>query len=326
MKFITKLFNLILLAFTFCFVTFAEWGVYNLTALPSGRTNTIGIVSRDTGEGNGCLEEISEFGVSQDNVAYFDTFSFLGTDVAESVKREPRYMIRGWFSWDWWQKGMKWADHVAEFVVGVVVPVFAPTYEASQLKTYFSEYRGSTTVYFYNNDTSQQRWGLDVVGLSSSMVDGCSNYLYYEETTYETGDGVIGVSVCSIFRVVNGEKHEAPLLRWHPQTGGFNDIIHTSDVRSAYNSILKINKYNSGAYNTWANKLLAKDSKGNYIVRPSVGALYFQFYLAIVFSIWFVYQNPIVFEPNADGTQTFRGGLHWRHRRNDKKEKKSKKK
>ena len=328
MKFATKLFNLILLAFTFCFVTFAEWGVYNLTALPSGTENTIGIVSRDTGNGNGCLENIEGFEVKDDNIAYFDTFSFLGTDVAESVKREPRYMIRGWFSWEWWQRGMGWADKVAECVIGAIVPIFAPTYEASQVKTYFSEYRGVTEVAFYNTD-DEVVMTVNCIGVADELIPSCHNYLLYKKPFVdEDGDGVLQPAErnSAIYRVVEGVRAEKPLISWNVQTGGLTKVFHIAETRKAYNSLLKINKYNSGAYDTWVNKFLTKDSTGNYMVKQAVSALYFQFYLAIVFSIWFVYQNPIVFEQNSDGTQTMRGGLHWHHRRHDKKPKKDKKK
>ncbi len=332
MKFAAKIFNLILLAFTFCLVTFAEWGVYNLTALPSGTENTIGIVSRDTGAGNGILEyEGSEFTAKDDNIAYFDTFSFLGTDVAESVQREPRYMIRGWFKWQWWQNGMAWADKVAECVIGAVVPIFAPTYEASQVKTYFSEYRGTAEIIFKNAEGHDTDLGIICRGVSDELVPGCPNYLLYKASDYtdSNGNGIWdtedGVVFSSVYRVVNGEIAEKPLIKWHFHSGTKYDLIHNSEIRRAYNSLIKINKYNSGAYDSWANKFLSKDVKGNYVVKQAVSALYFQFYLAIVFSIWFVYQNPIVFEQNSDGTQTMRGGIHWHHRRHGDKPKKDRK-
>ena len=335
MKFVTKIFNLILLAFTFCAVTLAEWGVYNLTALPSGITNTIGIVSRDTGEGNGFLDDNESFSVKDDNIAYLDTFTFFGTDISESVTREPRYMIRSWFSWEWWQNGMAWADKTAEVVIGAVVPLLAPTYEASQIKTYFSEYRSEhpITVTFYNTE-NQAVGDLSVVGVSDKLLPDHSNYLYFhEEFNDKNGNGHrdLGeeVIISSIYRVIKTDSfdilEDKPLISWRPQTGEWNNVIKISEIKKAYNSLLKINKYNSGAYDKWANKFLARDNHGGLVVRQAVSGLYFQFYLAIVFSLWFVYQNPIVFSSGEDGSHVLGGGVHWHHKHRDRRERRKEK-
>ena len=134
-----------------------------------------------------------------------------------------------------------------------------------------------------------------------------------------------GHDIFFIKRVIGGKVSEKNLLSWGAESGSKAKIMHVSNIRKTYNTILKINKYNCGAYDKWVNKFLGRDVNGGFVVKQCVSALYFQFYLAIVFSIWFVYQNPIVFTQTADGSQEMKGGIHWHHRRRgEKKPKKNK--
>jgi hypothetical protein len=137
MKFISKLLNLILLCVTFCAMTLTEWCVYNLIALPE-QSSRIAIASKD------------------ENVSYVDTFTWLGTDLGQSLDLKngvgPRYDVRSWSGWGNWAGGngqdtfepmkpsnaggMGWADYAIEAVIGASVPIFAPTYEVKQLAEY----------------------------------------------------------------------------------------------------------------------------------------------------------------------------------------------
>ena len=116
-----------MIAVMFVLATVVEFTVYNLIALPAGNTSTVAFVSTDTNNDG-----------YDDNVSYFDTFAFLGDDLTQSVTREPRYLVRSWFKWDWWQNGMKWADIVVESVIGVFVPIVAPVYEVNEIQYYYT--------------------------------------------------------------------------------------------------------------------------------------------------------------------------------------------
>jgi hypothetical protein len=103
-----------------------------------------------------------------------------------------------------------------------------------------------------------------------------------------------------------------------------------TENRKFYNEMCKIGKYNSDTYRAWMSKMYRTNSNGDLILdsnnkpimKGSAVGLYFQFYMALIFAIFFVYENPIVVEKKGDGYNSVYGGLHmrWHHRKRDKKD------
>lgn len=309
--------NLILICVTFVLVTLAEFTIYNLIALPAGSNSTIAFVSQDTNDDG-----------HDDNVSYFDTFAFLGDDLKESVTREPRYMIRSWFKWDWWQNGMKWADVAAEAVVGVCVPIFAPVYEINEIKYYYT----SDTPIKGNIGNEYEVYGLYVLTDEEvGFIDKKSTTynpefietfnetkkttFAYAEFTNGIGDGNDRVSGGGIYKIENGEIKEVITWSKYGDAANYSSSAWKKENNSFINVLLKLNKYNSvnedgtNVYIKWKYKFMDE----NGVIKSSTSSLYFQFYLAVVISIWFCYQNHFVVDRDEYGGLHIGGGF--RHRK-----------
>lgn len=325
MKLISKVLNLIMWVVAFCLATVAEMGVWDLVALQSGTQGTI------------TLDPTSE------NVSYFDTFKFWGEDLKSSVTREPRYAVQGWFgSPEWWQKGMKWADKAVECVVGAVVPAVAPTYEINEMSKYcdFScagyslvesgaEYGNSGFTVPKKNGTEESAtvyWN-SVLDYSGDVSDFAS---LMESMISKTDEATVDLwkvgSDKALVRSISVSTSNNP-------TSSVTGLdMGDQSSRQFYNMICKITKYNSPEYVGWMRKFYktSTDASGNVAfvlgsdgkpeMKGSVIGLYFQFYMALIFAILFVYENPIVVERQGDGSNSVSGGMHmhWSHKKGGK--------
>lgn len=317
MKLISKFLNLMMWVVSFCIATIAEMGVWDLVALPSG---TQGMITLDP---------------NSESVSYFDTFKFWGADLKSSVTREPRYAVRGWFgSPEWWQKGTKWADKAVECVVGAVVPVVAPTYEINEMSKY-CDYAGSgysfvqaggeyenskfTETVYWNSKTDYSGDLSDFGGLMESIIQNLDNKTVDLWKVGSEKPLVKGISVST----ANNPTSPVAGLDMGDQSS-----------RQLYNALCKVAKYNSEEYVGWMRKFYTTDtdssgkvsfvlgSDGKAEMKGSVVGLYFQFYMALIFAFFFVYENPIVVERQGDGSNSVSGGMRmrWTHHKKNKQE------
>jgi len=327
MKLISKFLNLLMMCILFCMSTVVEWSVYNLIALPAGQTSTIGITEEDKNNDG-----------YADNVTYFDTFTFLADDLSKSVTREPRFVIRSWFKWDWWQNGMRLADVALEAVVGATVPIFAPVYEIREIQFYYTGEQpvveticnGQYTVHGLVKITDME---YDEFNTASENYN--AEFVESFEATYHTQFAYVELTSDSevlggrIYRIANGQVYvdaagKNYIAHWN--TCGTAENFTSSEWKKEnskfINELLYINKYNDvdesgkNVYTKWVKKFMEDDTAKT--IKSSACSLYFQFYLAVILSIWFTYQNPIVIRRNEYGEDEVSGGF----RRHVPKEKK----
>lgn len=330
MRFVKWFLNLLVLCITFVLSSVVTVGVYDGIAAPAGDAGIIKI-----------SETVKEGEEYTTDVTYFDTFKFWGEDLSQSVTREPRYMIRSWFAADWWQNGMKWADVAVEAVVGAVVPVFAPMYEVQQIGEYYMDKKvDSVEVGYYTVDglvIPDKDDFSSVDSLNDPIVlekyKDCNLYIedyYLGVDGFKNGDECSGILGKVVF--ANGEYSFHTFSCWNTDAK-IGSAEWNKKSSGFINELCKINKYNSvdengnKIYKKWVSKFFygADSSTGEASAKTVVCALYYQFIIAVVFSIWFVVQNPIVLERTDDGNMV-KGGLRnpfkfKKHKRKDKKEK-----
>lgn len=332
MKLVTRILNLIMCVILFCTTTLVEFGLYNIVALPAGHTSVISVVEKDEDE-NGYA----------DNLTYFDTFKFVADDLHNSITREPRFVIRSWFKWDWWQTGMRWADVALEFTVGTVVPVVAPIYEVKEIQYYYTEEYPVTAVlgdgeYIVSGLYKLKENELNKITVTSPDYDPSfvenfkqehgTQFAYAEFTNPVIVDGVSSTITTggSIYRIADGKVEEVTYWVRYGNSENFVSNEWKKENRTFINVLMKLNKYNGiddegrSIYTKWVYKFMETDN--NNTIKASACSLYFQFYLAILLSLWFCYQNPIVITRNGYGEDEVSGGL--RHKSVFNKEKKEK--
>ncbi len=309
----------------FIMATLVEFGVYNLIALPAGQTSTIGIVEKDS-DGDGQI----------DTVSYLDTFIFLGEDLKQSITREPRFFVRSWFKWDWWQNGMRWADVAVEAVVGVVVPVIAPVYEIKEIQYYYTNNNPIVGTigdgeYIVNGLYVLNATEINKITPSNPEYDPLfvetfedmhgTSFAYAEFSNPVIIDGISSSVVTggSIYKISNGKVEELTYWVRYGTSRNFTSNEWKKENTTFTNTLMKINKYNSAdangnnVYTKWMYKFIDIETR---VIKSSACSLYFQFYLALILAIWFSYQNPIVIKRNEYGEDEVTGGF--RHRETKK--------
>jgi hypothetical protein len=340
MKFISKLFNLILLCVTFCAMSLTEWCVYN-TVMAADSDSYIGIKSTER------------------NVSYFDMFRWYGDDLSQSVGFsqgvEPRYDVRSWFGNDDWQKNMKWADYAIEAVIGVTTPIFAPVYEAKELSNYRLKDKSDEFIYVSMIPSNGSNTVSDSCEYKYGTWNGLGNFdehayaeVLYKPCVYtKKNDNDPDPSIYTVYTgktvtstiddnkedimdkarsVISFNDENGNIVKEYRKIYKWSSYANTEDAgyekydpkwyhvqHKIYNEYeWKINKYNSSVYDKWVDKYFHEVSGSEYgdiAFKTSVPSLYFQFYLAIILSIWFVVQNPIIIKRTPDGAEEMSGGL-----------------
>lgn len=326
MKFVCKILNIFLVVILFCMFTLVQFGVFNLIAMPAGDDAIIGFAQKD----------IDGDGVS-DNISYLDTYRFIGDDVKNSAINEPRYLVRGWFKWSWWQSGMRWADVAIEAINGTVVPIFAPMYEVSELQYY---YTSDTPVVSTIGNGTFKVYGLVVLASDeykkiypedsltdynfiNTFYDTHGTYFAYYETIEPVSTEKTVAASGKLLKIKDGKAEVINTWFYVNEKENFKSSEWIKENRSFVNTLYRINKYNKtnkdgiNVYRDWKYKFYDVDK--NMRVKSSVVSLYFQFFLSIILALWFIKQNPIVCDRNPDGTISMSGGIKFGRRKRKKK-------
>jgi len=215
--------------------------------------------------------------IMSQEVTYSDAISFWIVDINESLinpGEEPEYTIRGWFDYSIWYDNMRWADYLYSQGKAIVVPILAPVYEIKELYTYY---------------------GKDITDFIITPEPG--KLLTIEQASKNTAIQNYSVYGIDVIKNVDRDNYE---------------YVH--------NLLLKIDKYNrvdeNGlyVYRQFVNKFIIYngDLNGEYEF-TNVNALsvfvYYQIFLAIILSMYFTYQNPIVIKRNENNENEVEGRI-----------------
>jgi hypothetical protein len=215
--------------------------------------------------------------IMSQEVTYSDAISFWIVDINESLVNpgeEPEYTIRGWFDYSIWYDNMRWADYLYSQGKAIVVPILAPVYEIKELYTYY---------------------GKDITDFIITPEPG--KLLTIEQASKNTAIQNYSVYGIDVIKNVDRDNYE---------------YVH--------NLLLKIDKYNrvdeNGlyVYRQFVNKFIIYngDLNGEYEF-TNVNALsvfvYYQIFLAIILSMYFTYQNPIVIKRNENNENEVEGRI-----------------
>lgn len=349
MKLISRLLNLLVWVFTFCLCTVSQWGVYNLIALPE-KTSRIAIASTDDNV------------AYTDTFLWWGTDLSESLDLGNTGKgpRHTVTSWANWSWWQSGMRWADYAvEAVTGAVVPVFSPtyevkqlsnfrlndgenfaVYTVTSDSENLFNWDGKCLNDDVNVLNNTDIKVEC----VMKPVPAAYDG--NYSFTDELQgYSANDVLVDTNNHAAF--IKYSSFSSVAFRLDTLTDGkysvytningtnyklINDSYYCNtdynwkDACSVYNKCLwKVVKYNSSSYTKWVNKFKTgdlTDNDGNFIVKSSVSSLYFQFYLALIMSIWFVYQNPIVIERTPDGANNVKGGMHMRmkHRKNKNKD------
>lgn len=259
----------ILFITTFFIVSAAEYATFRMVTAPGGDNIQVERVHLT------CAEDMTE-------VCYSDSFDFWGTNF-EGLEYTP-YRIRSWTKWQWWQNSMAWADKTVNFVEEGVTTIFFPIAQVKELQKFYG----------YDDITI---WAKDYYNVPDELssepgdVNYVGNFPEYNNIMAAITDRETGYQI-------TGSKEA-----WFKQ---YNDV---------YNTELKIEKYNEvdaegiPIYQDFAEKFLVLDTTtGEYTnIKATAAILFYQIFLAIILSGWFVYQSPIGMKRNANNEMEVEG-------------------
>jgi hypothetical protein len=246
------------------------------------------------GDGDSAIERVHLFpDPSESDITYTDALDFWSLSVNQSLETAsemPSYSIRGWFDWDWWYQNMEWADSIYSYGKAIVVPAIAPIYEIKEMYVYY---------------------GRDIYDES-----------YAELFAKQFGQNIVYSGTVDDYLVGNYEN------------------LSRDQYQFLYNLEVKLYKYNAvneegvPVYKEFVEKFINYDGdlNGEYEFQ-SVNAvsafLFYQLFLAVVLSLYFTYQNPIVISRNGSGENEVEGRvlpkLPFRFSKRPNKQNKSKK-
>ena len=227
--------------------------------------------------GNQVVERVKIFpDFTQNSITYSDAFTFWADDIKWSLVQEgeePEYTIRAWLDFDFWTKNTKILDYALHQAKAVIIPAIAPIYEIKELYVYYDK--------------------------------EISDFKYVPET---------GVALTLEQRRVNNA------IDLFLDTGmeGVDKLGTQEDYRFIHNLNLKLAKYNrtnelgEKVYRKYVQKFInfSGDLDGEYgfiSVSGTATFLFYQLFLAVVLSAYFVYQNPIVLRRNESNENEIEG-------------------
>jgi len=226
------------------------------------------------GTGDNAVERVHLFpDPTNSDITYSDALVFWSLDMEQSwimASEMPSYSIRGWFDWDVWYNNMAWADFAYSHVKAVIIPAVAPIYEIKELYVYYGRDMYDETF----AELFAKEFGRNIV--YSGTVDDYLNKQYAN--------------------------------------------MSQSQYAFLYNLEVKLTKYNRvdeterPVYRDFVEKFINYegdlDAEYEFTSVNAVSAfLFYQLFLALVLSVYFTYQNPIVIKRNIDGQNEVEGRM-----------------
>jgi hypothetical protein len=254
--------------FVFCmivilFLTLAQIGMFDLMALQSNRVDAIHIA---TG--------------SDEEVGYFDSYGFWGTDIGAGMSAGAKYRVRNLFAWKWWKVSMKYVDIAIDFVISAVKPILVPVAQINAVADYYGMTMDDFVldiIDMYGSETEAKDalYELYVIhGRGFGTMPGCLEGYEYSDAE----------ELAEIRSVIDSVGSETAYARW------------VRNNKKLYNINWKLSKYNINngeTYAKYANKFLENPGTDTVYIKPAAVVLYYQTLLAIILGILFVIKYPI---------------------------------
>lgn len=292
--------NLIYTAFVFIFVSVLCVGVYSAVLYQTDDTSArIYFVEKD------------------DSISYYDPLIYWGddlsTDVPDTSIENTKLRVSNWFGWKWWKKAGGAVDqYFVDPSARVLSGIFTPLNSADKIKTYYNTDISDFTTDFYSdsdaatrakfNDMSAIYWDIDLSGASNDELQG-----KLEEIVAEDPDA---------YKLSENDE----------DGNGVADVYDISDNYSQFYSILyytqKYNGDNKEVYGKWFDKYVYKDSAGERHIKTSVYSVYILYFIIIVLTLFYVWENPIDIKKNPEGATEVghmfrRTHIKHKHKKND---------
>lgn len=213
--------------------------------------------------------------VEEDEIGYLDAVTFWTTSITGNFNSEPEYIVRNWFSWEWWNGVALYPDIGIKYAKGVFIPLILPMYEMRQVTIYnglddlwnqlLTESNGKTfgeisnlqsfaDVSFYLNFTSEQQ-----ARLISALVGNRSSW----STEY-------------------------------------------TDIQ---NIDYKIDRYNTETYDNLMSKFVDDQGLGLRRISGVAVILFFQLMFTAILTFLYVRQHPITLKKGEDSESQVEGDL-----------------
>ena len=289
MKLIRLFLNTLLFLFVFCLTSIASVAVYSAISYQSDDEYAL-----------------IQFPIKEDNVSYADSVVYWYDDISTNVPRtdeiDTKIRVADWFDWAWWKNNLKYVDiYFVDPLVDIVKPIILPISCIDEIRTYYGKDISDFEDYI-NKDVKS----ITDFTAMASMYFGVS--VGFDNTT-----GITEINFDDLYE--NREVFELESLNHDLDGNGILDIYDVSSKYGYYYQLLyKLHKYNqldkngTPVYDKYYKKFIFEDAAGRHI-KSSVYGLYTIELITLIFSIFFVCQNPIALSRNEDGVTEFRSPL-----------------
>jgi hypothetical protein len=233
--------------------------------------------------GSGVVERVHLFPNPEDtDITYSDAITFWATDIQQSLVvegEEAEYTIRAWFEWDVWSDNMGWADYALSQAKAVIVPIVAPVYEVKELYVY------------YGREIRDEEFG-------DSFNEQFGNFINYQ---IAAGDYL-------------SNNYDNMTIKQY-------QFFHNLEIKLAKYNAVAVDEQTGQTYEVfrkYVEKFINYSGdldgvRGEDYEFESVDALsaflFYQLFLALVLSVYFTYQNPIVISKNSMGENEVEGKI-----------------
>ena len=298
MKFLRFLMNVGLLIFVAISITLSQCLIYNVLSWQSKSTNAIHLASPDT-----------------EDVNYIDIYGFWMTDIAGSYEAGAKYRIRNWFSWSWWNSGMKWADTALDWTISTIKPLVVPIAQVNAL----AEFYDRDLSYFVDDILLESKYHNEEE-LSNALFE---YFIVYENETLDDNDFAYFASYSDDTESLTPEKweytgnnefafaiaaaaEEVGALSFGEYTeldrpviteAAFGQWVRVNKV--LYNYTWKIEKYNNpcyaGYFEKFVNVTYGDNGNETRTIKTAIVVLYTTFFVSNILALIFVIKYPINF-------------------------------
>lgn len=269
MRFLRFLCNVLMFIAITIGVSVVQVGLYNVTALQSKQIDEIHLSAADDTE-----------------IAYFDNYAFWIGDIKENLNQDPKYRVTNWASWGWWKTGMRWADTAVDTVIAVVKPIVVPVAQVNAINTYYGyDVNDFESYLLMSYDNSEEKVNNALYEVYVIFDKG------YGENAYTVGEVSLPISEYAYTGSVEvKDSLEVEYARW------------VNKNKNLYNTIWKLNKYNSETYDKYFKKFISfevqknEDDTVEYVnrnIKTPVTVMYYQQFVSLILALVFVIKYPI---------------------------------
>lgn len=243
---------------------------------------------------------------NEDQVAYFDSYTFWVTDISTAAKVEPKHRIRGWFNWQWWRSGMKWTDTALDTTIAVVKPLTVPIAQVNAVKEFYgksiNDYEKNILLK-YNGDLEKANNAVyELYVIYGDEYSHGYAYIFDGEDGVKDGDkSIVDWEYTGSYKKAEDGSWAAVIKeKEYP----VNDVSYShwinlnSGNKALYNHNWKLLKYNyndGNVYSSFFHKFVEENASGERDIKTAAVILYYHHYVSMIIAIIFVCKYPISF-------------------------------